>query len=93
MASDGTVIYVGHQGDAGAASADVILPGAAYTEKNGTYVNTEGRVQLTRTAVTPPGSAREDWKIIRVLSELSELKVSRGCENKPFLVNSFLVGL
>lgn len=75
IASDGTVIYVGHQGDAGAASADVILPGAAYTEKNGTYVNTEGRVQLTRTAVTPPGSAREDWKIVRVLSELSELKL------------------
>jgi len=68
---------MGHQGDAGASSADVVLPGAAYTEKNGTFVNTEGRVQLTRTAVTPPGAAREDWKIVRVLSELSELKVKK----------------
>ena len=50
--------------------ADVILPGAAYTEKDGTYVNTEGRVQLTRQAVTPPGMARNDWKIIRALSEV-----------------------
>ena len=72
------MIYIGHQGDKGASAADVILPGAAYTEKNGTYVNTEGRVQLTRTAVTPPGSAREDWKIIRVLSELTDLKVKRN---------------
>lgn len=75
IAADGTIIYIGHQGDAGAASADIILPGAAYTEKNGTYVNTEGRVQLTRTAVTPPGSAREDWKIVRVISELSDMKL------------------
>jgi len=73
VAEDGTVIYLGHQGDAGASSADVILPGAAYTEKNGTFVNTEGRVQLTRTAVTAPGAAREDWKVVRVLSELSDL--------------------
>lgn len=50
--------------------ADVILPGAAYTEKNGTYVNTEGRAQQTRVAVTPPGIAREDWKIIRAISEV-----------------------
>src|SRR3546814_177549 len=49
--------------------ADVILPGAAYTEKNGTYVNTEGRVQLGRMAVFPPGDAREDWKIVRAFSE------------------------
>ncbi|MGH9811100.1 MAG: molybdopterin-dependent oxidoreductase, partial [Terriglobia bacterium] len=48
--------------------ADVILPGAAYTEKDGTYVNTEGRVQMTARAVFPPGEAREDWKIIRALS-------------------------
>jgi NADH-quinone oxidoreductase subunit G len=62
------VIYQGHHGDAGAARADVILPGAAYTEKAGTYVNTEGRVQTGFQAATPPGEAREDWKIIRALS-------------------------
>ncbi len=63
------VIYQGHHGDAGAHRADVILPGAAYTEKNATYVNTEGRPQQARLAVFPPGVAREDWKIIRALSE------------------------
>jgi len=66
---DAFVIYQGHHGDAGAHRADVILPGAAYTEKNATYVNTEGRVQQTRRAVFPPGEAREDWTIIRALSE------------------------
>jgi NADH-quinone oxidoreductase subunit G len=64
------VIYQGHHGDAGAHRADVILPGAAYTEKNGTYVNTEGRVQLGRLAAYPPGEAREDWTILRALSEV-----------------------
>ncbi len=64
------VIYQGHHGDAGAHRADVILPGAAYTEKNGTYVNTEGRVQLGRLAGYPPGDAREDWTILRALSEV-----------------------
>ncbi|MGB8840260.1 MAG: NADH-quinone oxidoreductase subunit NuoG [Aliidongia sp.] len=63
------VIYQGHHGDAGAARADVVLPGSAYTEKDGTYVNTEGRVQLGRKAVFPPGDAREDWKILRALSD------------------------
>jgi len=63
------VIYQGHHGDAGAHRADVILPGAAYTEKDATYVNTEGRVQQGRRAVFPPGEAREDWKILRALSE------------------------
>jgi len=63
------VIYQGHHGDAGAHRADVILPGAAYTEKNATYVNTEGRVQLARLAGFPPGDAREDWTILRALSE------------------------
>ena len=63
------VIYQGHHGDAGARRADVVLPGAAYTEKDGTYVNTEGRVQLARRAVFPPGDAREDWKILRALSD------------------------
>jgi NADH-quinone oxidoreductase subunit G len=63
------VIYQGHHGDQGAQRADVVLPGAAYTEKDCTYVNTEGRVQLARHAVFPPGDAREDWKILRALSE------------------------
>jgi NADH dehydrogenase (ubiquinone) Fe-S protein 1 len=63
------VVYQGHHGDAGAARANVILPGAAYTEKYGTYVNTEGRAQRAMPAVTPHGQAREDWKILRALSE------------------------
>jgi NADH-quinone oxidoreductase subunit G len=63
------VVYIGHHGDAGAHRADVILPGAAYTEKPGTYVNTEGRVQLGQRAAYPPGDAREDWAILRALSE------------------------
>ncbi|MBV8191031.1 MAG: NADH-quinone oxidoreductase subunit G [Alphaproteobacteria bacterium] len=63
------VIYQGHHGDAGAHRADVILPGAAYTEKNGTYVNTEGRVQQGFRASYPPGEAREDWAILRALSD------------------------
>jgi NADH-quinone oxidoreductase subunit G len=63
------VIYQGHHGDAGAHRADVVLPGAAYTEKSGTYVNTEGRVQRANRAVPPPGEARDDWRIIRALSE------------------------
>jgi len=67
---DAFVIYQGHHGDAGAHRADVILPGAAYTEKSATYVNTEGRVQHTRRAVFPPGEAREDWATIRALSEV-----------------------
>ena len=62
------VIYQGHHGDRGAARADVVLPGAAYTEKDACYVNTEGRVQLARRAVFPPGEAREDWAILRALS-------------------------
>ena len=62
------VVYIGTHGDAGAHRADVILPAAAYTEKNATYVNTEGRVQVTARAVFPPGEAKEDWTIIRALS-------------------------
>jgi NADH-quinone oxidoreductase subunit G len=64
------VVYQGHHGDRGAARADVILPGAAYTEKNGTYVNTEGRVQRGFAAMLPPGEARVDWRIIRAFSEV-----------------------
>jgi len=65
---DALVVYQGHHGDAGANRADVILPGAAYTEKNATYVNTEGRVQRARAAHFPPGEAKEDWAIIRAFS-------------------------
>ncbi|GLS44006.1 NADH-quinone oxidoreductase subunit NuoG [Methylobacterium brachythecii] len=64
------VIYQGTHGDRGAMRADVILPGAAYTEKSATYVNTEGRVQMTNRAGFPPGDAREDWAILRALSDV-----------------------
>jgi NADH-quinone oxidoreductase subunit G len=64
------VIYQGHHGDAAAERADVILPGATFAEKSGTYVNTEGRVQRSFRAVTPPGDAREDWRILRAFSEV-----------------------
>ena len=64
-------IYIGHHGDAGARQADLVLPGAAYAEKHGTYVNTEGRVQRSEKAVFAPGEAREDWAILRAVSELT----------------------
>jgi NADH-quinone oxidoreductase subunit G len=67
-ATEAFVVYIGAHGDAGANRADVILPGAAYTEKNGLYVNTEGRVQMAQRAVFPKGEAREDWAILRALS-------------------------
>ncbi|RYP68815.1 hypothetical protein DL771_006433 [Monosporascus sp. 5C6A] len=66
---DAFVVYQGHHGDRGAQIADIVLPGAAYTEKAGTYVNTEGRAQITRAATSLPGAARTDWKIIRAASE------------------------
>jgi NADH-quinone oxidoreductase subunit G len=69
------VIYQGHHGDRGAHRADVILPGAAYTEKPGTYVNTEGRVQRGFPATFPPGDAREDWKILRALADHLKLRL------------------
>ncbi|ODN72474.1 NADH-quinone oxidoreductase chain 3 [Methylobrevis pamukkalensis] len=64
------VVYIGSHGDAGAHRADVILPGAVYAEKSGTYVNTEGRVQVGQRAAFPPGEAREDWAILRALSDV-----------------------
>ncbi len=67
---DAFVIYQGTHGDAGAHRADLILPAAAYTEKSGTYVNLEGRAQMTTRSVFPPGAAKEDWAIIRALSPL-----------------------
>ena len=69
------VVYIGTHGDDGAHRADVILPGAAYTEKSGIYVNTEGRVQMANRAAFPPGEAREDWAIIRALSDVISKKL------------------
>ena len=70
VASGPFVVYIGTHGDAGAHRADVILPGAAYPEKSGIYVNTEGRVQMAARASFPPGDAREDWAILRALSDV-----------------------
>ncbi len=76
-APDGTfVVYIGTHGDRGAHRADVILPGAAYTEKSGIYVNTEGRAQMAGRAAFPPGEAREDWAIVRALSEVLGKKLA-----------------
>ena len=71
------VVYQGSHGDAGAQRADVVLPGAAYTEKSATYVNTEGRVQVTARAAFPPGDAKDDWAIVRALS-------ARVCQQLPY---------
>jgi NADH-quinone oxidoreductase subunit G len=68
--ADTFTVYIGTHGDRGVRHADVILPGAAYSEKHGTYVNLEGRVQLSEFAVHPPGEAREDWTILRALSDV-----------------------
>jgi NADH-quinone oxidoreductase subunit G len=70
------VVYIGTHGDRGAHRADVILPGAAYTEKSAIYVNTEGRVQISGRAAFPPGEAREDWAVIRALSEAMGKKLA-----------------
>ena len=69
------VVYIGTHGDRGAHRADVILPGAAYPEKSATYVNTEGRVQMANRAAFPPGDAREDWAILRALSDVLGCKL------------------
>ncbi len=71
----GFKVYIGHHGDKGAAAADVVLPGATYAEKSGTWVNLEGRVQRGERAVFPPGDAREDWSILRALSEVVGTKL------------------
>ena len=73
--SDAFVVYQGHHGDHGASIADLILPGQTYTEKSATYINTEGRAQQTFAAVAGPSGTREDWKIIRALSEVSGVKL------------------
>jgi NADH-quinone oxidoreductase subunit G len=69
------VIYIGSHGDAGASRADVILPGAAYTEKSATYVNTEGRAQMTTRASFPPGDAREDWAVISAIADKLDMRL------------------
>ncbi len=67
--ADSLKVYIGHHGDKGAHAADVILPAASFAEKDGTYVNTEGRVQFAEKAVFAPGDAREDWTILRALAD------------------------
>ena len=69
ISNDATVIYIGSHGDKGAERADIVLPGATFYEKNSTFVSTEGRVQITRPSVLPPYLAREDWEILRAISE------------------------
>ncbi|NML93657.1 NADH-quinone oxidoreductase subunit NuoG [Novosphingobium olei] len=63
------IVHIGHHGDKAAHAADVILPAAAFSEKDGTYVNTEGRVQYSEKAVFAPGEAREDWTILRAMAD------------------------
>jgi NADH dehydrogenase/NADH:ubiquinone oxidoreductase subunit G len=70
------IVYMGTHGDKGASKADIILPSAAYTEKDGIYINTEGRPQFANKASFPPGEAKEDWKIINQISELMSLNWS-----------------
>ncbi|MDB5699038.1 MAG: NADH-quinone oxidoreductase subunit, partial [Alphaproteobacteria bacterium] len=92
--ADTFTVYIGTHGDRGVEVADVILPAAAYTEKHGIYVNLEGRVQFSEKAVDPPGDAREDWTILRALSQvigrplpfdsLAELRSAIGAE-RPHL--------
>ncbi len=73
--SDSIIVYIGHHGDKGAHAADIILPSAAFSEKAGTYVNTEGRVQFADKAVFSPGDAREDWTILRAMADSLGVKV------------------
>src|SRR3546814_3975058 len=95
---DAFVVYQGHHGDKGAHRADVVLPGAAYTEKDGLYVNTEGRVQEGLAASFPLGEAREDWKILRALSEAvghtlpfdSNAELNRRSEEQTYELKSLM---
>ena len=96
------VIYIGSHGDAGAARADLILPSPSYSEKSATYVNTEGRVQMTNCAVQPKGDAKEEWAIFRTLSDrlgcslpyksLDEVRTSLSAENPVFKGLNFAPG-
>ena len=73
--ADALKVYIGHHGDRGAHAADIILPAASFAEKDGTYVNTEGRVQFAEKAVFAPGDAREDWTILRALADALKVEV------------------
>jgi NADH-quinone oxidoreductase subunit G len=73
--ADALKVYIGHHGDKGAHAADIILPAASFAEKDGTYVNTEGRVQFAEKAVFAPGDAREDWTILRALADALKVDV------------------
>ena len=73
--ADSLKVYIGHHGDRGAHHADIVLPGASFAEKDGTYVNTEGRVQYAEKAVFAPGDAREDWTILRAMADALDLTV------------------
>jgi NADH-quinone oxidoreductase subunit G len=77
--ADSMIVHIGHHGDKAAHAADVILPAAAFSEKDGTYVNTEGRVQYAEAAVFPPGDARQDWTILRAMADA--LGVSVGFDS------------
>jgi len=82
------IIYIGSHGDKGADCADVILPGAAYTEQDGYFTNLEGKIQKSYKASYPPGEAKEDWKILNELSEL--LKRKKLYNNKDELIDSMI---
>ncbi|EAQ30283.1 NADH dehydrogenase gamma subunit [Erythrobacter sp. NAP1] len=86
--ADSLKVYIGHHGDKGAHAADIILPAASYAEKDGTYVNTEGRVQYAEKAVFAPGDAREDWTILRALADA--LGVSVGFDSFTELQGSMI---
>lgn len=89
---DAFVVYQGHHGDLGAQLADVCLPAAAYTEKGTTWVNTEGRTQLGRAAVPPPGASREDWKIIRSVTHFIRCQWIIDFEGAMYSALSEIVG-
>ncbi|MXP14222.1 NADH-quinone oxidoreductase subunit G [Altererythrobacter confluentis] len=89
--ADALKVYIGHHGDKGAHAADIILPAASYAEKDGTYVNTEGRVQFAEKAVFAPGDAREDWTILRALADA--LGVSVGFNSFAELQNAMITAV
>ncbi len=89
--ADALKVYIGHHGDKGAHAADIILPAASYAEKDGTYVNTEGRVQFAEKAVFAPGDAREDWTILRALADA--LGVSVGFDSFAELQNAMIAAV
>ncbi|WP_226700713.1 NADH-quinone oxidoreductase subunit NuoG [Qipengyuania gaetbuli] len=89
--ADSLKVYIGHHGDRGAHAADIILPGASYAEKDGTYVNTEGRVQFAEKAVFAPGDAREDWTILRALADA--LKVDVGFDSFDQLQSAMIAAV